>query len=92
MACLSAILERKHPSAAQFVLLHIRRRVGKTVLLLYWAESSGENLSRQWVNKQGRAGQLPFEPEEVGSHWSRGVQGLSNAKNCAIVVTKEHTF
>jgi AAA+ ATPase superfamily predicted ATPase len=33
-----------------------------------------EDLSRQWVYRQGRAGQLPFEPEEVGSHWSRGVQ------------------
>jgi hypothetical protein len=26
------------------------------------------------VAQQGRAGQLPFEPEEVGSHWSRRVQ------------------
>jgi hypothetical protein len=33
-----------------------------------------EELSRQWVNIQGRAGQLPFEPEEVGGHWSRRVQ------------------
>jgi AAA+ ATPase superfamily predicted ATPase len=33
-----------------------------------------EELSRQWVNEQGRAGHLPFEPEDVGAHWSRRVQ------------------
>jgi len=33
-----------------------------------------EELSRQWVSEQGRAGRLPFGPEEVGSHWSRRVQ------------------
>ncbi len=38
LAFLDAILERKRPTAAQFVLLYGRRRVGKTVLLRYWAE------------------------------------------------------
>jgi hypothetical protein len=33
-----------------------------------------EELSRQWVLEQGRAGALPFEVREVGSHWSRRVQ------------------
>jgi hypothetical protein len=33
-----------------------------------------EELSRQWVAGQGRAGRLPFEPQDVGSHWSRQVQ------------------
>lgn len=33
-----------------------------------------EELSRQWVLEQGRAGELPFEIREVGSHWSRRVQ------------------
>jgi hypothetical protein len=33
-----------------------------------------EELSRQWVAGQNRAGQLPFEVGEVGSHWSRSVQ------------------
>jgi len=33
-----------------------------------------EVLSRQWVAKQGRAGALPFEIEEVGSHWHRHAQ------------------
>jgi hypothetical protein len=38
-----------------------RAFVGQTAL---------EELSRQWITQQGWAGQLPFEPEEVGSHWS----------------------
>jgi hypothetical protein len=33
-----------------------------------------EELSRQWVAQQGRAGNLPFAVQEVGSHWSRAVQ------------------
>ena len=33
-----------------------------------------EELSRQWVAEQGRAGKLPFEIREVGSHWSRRAQ------------------
>jgi uncharacterized protein len=33
-----------------------------------------EDLSRQWVTEQGRAGNLPLEVQEVGSHWSRTVQ------------------
>jgi len=33
-----------------------------------------EELSRQWVAEQGRAGKLPLAIQEVGSHWSRSVQ------------------
>jgi AAA+ ATPase superfamily predicted ATPase len=33
-----------------------------------------EELSRQWLAERGRAGQLPFEIQEVGSHWSRQEQ------------------
>ena len=33
-----------------------------------------EELSRQWVTDQGRAGKLPLPVQEVGSHWSRAVQ------------------
>lgn len=33
-----------------------------------------EELSRQWVWAQGKAGQLPFTPDGIGSHWSRRVQ------------------
>jgi AAA+ ATPase superfamily predicted ATPase len=41
LAFLNSILERRRPTAAQFVLLYGRRRVGKTVLLRHWAEHSG---------------------------------------------------
>ena len=34
-----------------------------------------EELSRQWVLKQGQSGLLSFDVQEVGSHWSREVQG-----------------
>jgi hypothetical protein len=33
-----------------------------------------EELARQWVWIQGKAGQLPFTPDGVGSHWSSRVQ------------------
>ena len=33
-----------------------------------------EEQCRHWVTVQGRAGRLPFEIQEVGSHWSRQVQ------------------
>ena len=36
---LNSVLERKRPTAAQFILLYGRRRVGKTVLLRHWAEN-----------------------------------------------------
>jgi uncharacterized protein len=33
-----------------------------------------EELCRQWVLAQARAGQLPFLPDSIGSHWSSKVQ------------------
>ena len=33
-----------------------------------------EELARQWVAIQGKAGQLPFTPERIGSHWDGKVQ------------------
>ncbi len=33
-----------------------------------------EELGRQWVAEQGRAGKLPLAIQEVGSHWSRAAQ------------------
>ena len=33
-----------------------------------------EDLSRQWVVRQGMAGALPFRPEIVGAHWSHKLQ------------------
>jgi len=38
---LNEILTRNHPGPAQLVLLYGRRRVGKSELLLHWAEQSG---------------------------------------------------
>lgn len=33
-----------------------------------------EDLARQWVWAQGKAGELPFAPDSIGSHWSSRVQ------------------
>ena len=33
-----------------------------------------EDLARQWVIQQGKAGRLPFVPQAIGSHWSSRVQ------------------
>jgi len=33
-----------------------------------------EEISREWVLQKGKTGQLLFEPEVVGSHWSASVQ------------------
>ena len=33
-----------------------------------------ETLCRQWVQRQGQRGHLPFQPEQVGSHWDRQAQ------------------
>ena len=33
-----------------------------------------EDLCREWVLAQARAGRLPFTPDRVGSHWGKGVQ------------------
>jgi len=43
-------------------------------LRAFVGQTAFEELSRQWVAWQGRSGRLPFEPERVGSHWSRQVQ------------------
>ena len=43
----------------------LRSFVGRTAV---------EALSRTWVDWAGRTGQLPFEPEQIGSHWSRATQ------------------
>ena len=41
LAFLTDLLTRSHPGPAQLVLLYGRRRVGKSELLLHWAEQSG---------------------------------------------------
>ena len=47
---------------------HIKSELRAFVALTF------ENLAQQWVVAQARAGNLPFKPETVGSHWSRRVQ------------------
>ena len=36
--------------------------------------SAFEELAREWVNVQGKAGKLPFTPDAIGGHWSSRVQ------------------
>lgn len=43
----------------------LRAFVGQTIF---------EELARQWVFQQGKAGDLPFRPDIVGSHWSSRAQ------------------
>ncbi len=33
-----------------------------------------EELARRWVWAQGKAGRLPFTPDEIGSHWNSRAQ------------------
>ena len=47
------------------VQAQLRAFVGMTVF---------EELSREWVLAQARSGQLPFIPEDVGSHWATDAQ------------------
>ncbi|HSG41902.1 MAG TPA: ATP-binding protein [Anaerolineales bacterium] len=46
----------------------------KDGLRAFVGQTAFEQLSREWVIGQGKKGQLPFEPEVVGSHWSASVQ------------------
>jgi AAA+ ATPase superfamily predicted ATPase len=46
----------------------------KQGLRAFVGQTAFEQLAQEWLRKQGRAGMLPFEPEAVGSHWSRRVQ------------------
>jgi hypothetical protein len=46
----------------------------KDGLRAFVGQTAFEQLSRQWVTLQAKAGQMDFEPEVVGSHWSASVQ------------------
>ncbi len=46
----------------------------KEGLRAFVGRTAFEQISREWVAWQGKQGQLPFEPESVGSHWSASVQ------------------
>lgn len=43
-------------------------------LRAFVGETAFEELCRQWVLVQARAGRLPFSPDRVGTHWGGGVQ------------------
>ena len=43
-------------------------------LRAFVGQTAWEELARTWVFHQGIQGSLPFKPERIGSHWSRGVQ------------------
>jgi hypothetical protein len=43
-------------------------------LRAFVGQTAFEDLARQWVVQQGRAGHFGFRPEVVGSHWSRAAQ------------------
>ncbi len=57
------------PYRAEPILTHVREE-----LRAFVGATGFEDLCREWVAQQSRAGTLPFEAEIVGSHWSRGVQ------------------
>jgi len=46
----------------------------KQELRAFVGQTTFEELAQQWVIQQGKAGNLPFIPDIVGSHWSRHVQ------------------
>lgn len=46
----------------------------QTNLRAFVGATAFEDLARQWVTQQGKAGKLPFVPEAIGSHWSSRVQ------------------
>jgi AAA+ ATPase superfamily predicted ATPase len=43
-------------------------------LRAFVGQTAFEELSRLWTFQQGKRGQLPFAPEQIGSHWSHRVQ------------------
>lgn len=46
----------------------------KEQLRAFVSVTAYEELCRAWVATASQAGELPFEVQQVGSHWSRGVQ------------------
>jgi hypothetical protein len=49
-------------------MAHIRRELRPFVAVGF------EQLCQEWVNAQAHQGDLAFDPEQIGSHWSRRVQ------------------
>jgi len=59
------ILEMEPEQVIEAVRRNLRAFVGV---------SAFEELAREWVQVQGKAGKLPFAPDAIGSHWSSRVQ------------------
>ena len=57
------------PVDPEQVLVEIR-----TNLRGFVGATAFEELARQWIARQGKAGNLPFTPEQIGSHWDGKVQ------------------
>lgn len=55
----------EHDRVIEAVRRNLRAFVGATAF---------EELARNWVGMQGKAGLLPFMPDSIGSHWSSRVQ------------------
>ena len=62
---LSLLAQQLHSLVEQRLAEQLRAFVGMTTF---------EELCREWVLVQARAGKLPFLVEEVGAHWSSDVQ------------------
>jgi len=93
LAFLNSILERKRPTAARFVLLYGRRRVGKTVLLRHWAEQSDVSHTYWAAEKEPAALQrrklfarlLGVEPARAATFDSYGpIAGRPSLHSCGV--------
>ena len=54
--------------SVQSTVAHIRRELRPFVAFGF------EQLCQEWINVQAQLGNLSFDPEQIGSHWSRRVQ------------------
>jgi len=80
LAFLKSLLSRKHPGPAQMILMYGRRRVGKSELLLRWAEQSGleytyweavkENANQQRAHFFGKLLNVPASAAPVYRSWT----------------------
>jgi uncharacterized protein len=43
-------------------------------LRAFIGQTAFEELCQEWILAQARLGRMPFTPEQVGSHWGKGVQ------------------
>lgn len=58
---------------AQQLYDEVEKRISEQ-LRAFIGMTAFEELSREWILTQARAGKMPFSVEQVGSHWGGGVQ------------------